>query len=473
MQTAAQEPALAERITAAERQTAIVAGGRFRNGFHLMPPVGWLNDPNGLCWFKGRYHVFFQYAPLSPAPSGSDGVKCWGHYHSSDLIHWTYAGAPLLPDQPFDRDGVYSGCAVADGNRLRLYYTGNVKQEGDFDYIVAGREGNTVLVESEDGIHFGPKRLILRNADYPPQYTCHVRDPKVFRRNGAWQMVLGGREQDGRGSVIMLDSADGLDWQVCGTIGTAEPFGYMWECPDRFTVDGLDVLSISPQGLERGMFRFQNVYQSGYFRMDSITPNDFTEWDMGFDFYAPQTFIDSRGRRILIGWAGLPDIEPEYDNGPSIAEGWQHCLTVPRVIRAVGGKLLQSPVPELDALRQEKLEASEAGFEQFDADIVGIDNQLFQARIGSGLDLKFADGIFAMRFSDGSGRGRTIRRIRLERLDRVRILADRSVVEIFINGGEHVQTTRFYSETPGLRVDCPNSRCTIYQMSKMTVAYTM
>ena len=83
-----------------------------RQAFHLEPPRGWLNDPNGLCWFGGRYHVYFQYCPS--AADGS-GPKCWGHYESPDLLHWTFTGVPLTPDHPRDADGVYSGSAAADG----------------------------------------------------------------------------------------------------------------------------------------------------------------------------------------------------------------------------------------------------------------------------------------------------------------------------------------------------------------------
>ena len=121
----------------------------WRQAFHLEPPQGWLNDPNGLCWFQGRYHVFFQYCPTA-----SDGVgpKCWGHYETPDFLHWTFAGVPLQPDTPRDASGVYSGCAVEHDGRLRLYYTGNVKYPGNYDYITAGREGNVIFMQkSEEG----------------------------------------------------------------------------------------------------------------------------------------------------------------------------------------------------------------------------------------------------------------------------------------------------------------------------------
>ena len=89
---------------------------------HLMPPTGWLNDPNGLCYFKGRYHVFFQYAPFD----AEGGLKFWGHYSSDDLVSWRYEGVPLYPDSSYDCHGVYSGSAIVEDEKLHLFFTGNI-----------------------------------------------------------------------------------------------------------------------------------------------------------------------------------------------------------------------------------------------------------------------------------------------------------------------------------------------------------
>ena len=122
-------------------EKAAPAEGRFRQRLHLMPSTGWLNDPNGLCQFKGLFHAFFQYSPFNP----EGGVKMWGHCTSRDMAHWEYQGTALYPDQPFDCHGVYSGCALVEDGRMYLYYTGNVKLEDrEYDYVLAGREGRRV-----------------------------------------------------------------------------------------------------------------------------------------------------------------------------------------------------------------------------------------------------------------------------------------------------------------------------------------
>ena len=163
------------------REELSVSDRKFREKLHLMPPVGWLNDPNGLCQFQGIYHAFFQYSPFN----AEGGVKMWGHYTSKDMIKWEYQGTALYPDQPFDCHGVYSGSAFIEDGKMYLYYTGNVKlEDGEYDYIRTGREGNTVLVITEDGKTFGKKKELMRNSDYPDDLTCHVRDPKVWKENG-------------------------------------------------------------------------------------------------------------------------------------------------------------------------------------------------------------------------------------------------------------------------------------------------
>ena len=175
----------------AEAEKPSAADSRFRQEIHLMPPTGWLNDPNGLCQFGGVFHAYFQYSPFHT----EGGVKMWGHCTSRDMVRWEYQGAVLYPDQPFDCHGVYSGSAFTEDGVMYVYYTGNVKLEdrADYDYINTGREANTVLVTSRDGQSFGPKQLLMRNADYPSDLTLHVRDPKVWKDQGTYYMIQGAR----------------------------------------------------------------------------------------------------------------------------------------------------------------------------------------------------------------------------------------------------------------------------------------
>lgn len=505
-----------------EEDRLLLEKDRRRLKFHLMPPTGWLNDPNGLCEKDGVYHVFFQYSPFD----ANGGEKFWGQYTSRDLVHWRYQGACLVTDEAFDRDGVYSGCSFVEEDRMYLFYTGNVKYEGNYDYIQKGREANVVLVESPDGVRFGEKQLLLTNEDYPTDYTLHVRDPKVFERNGSYKMVLGGRKRDGRGAVLVYQSADLKSWHFQTELTLLQEFGYMWECPDLFELGKEWYLSVSPQGLAHREYEFQNVYTSGYFRINGDferggRPERFIEWDKGFDFYAPQTFLDEQGRRILIGWAGMPDAE--YEN-PTAADGWQHALTVPREITCRDGILYQYPVRELERLRGSKTEllptarqsetagtpgtaaASQRAESAETPDTVAASQQpgkmpaagdsaaascLLPPAWDLELELAEESSWFKISLTDvldftwngreailafcqpDSGCGRSVRKAQIASVREVRVLGDTSLLEIYVNRGELVFTTRCYPEQEDVHLSLEGAfqRVQLWEMQQMEVKY--
>ena len=434
----------------------------FREKLHLMPPVGWLNDPNGLCQFHGVYHAFFQYSPFN----AEGGVKMWGHYTSENMIDWEYQGVMLYPDQPFDCSGVYSGCAFIEDGEMHLYYTGNVKLEDrdDYDYINTGREANTVLVTSRDGMHFSRKRELMRNTDYPDDLTLHVRDPKVWKQDGMYYMIQGARTKEDVGQALIFQSEDKVNWSFRSRVETAEPFGYMWECPDYFEVNGTQILSASVQGLTGGEWDDRNVYQSGYFRLEGdilgeYMLSDYCLWDYGFDYYAPQSFETEDGRRIQIGWMGMPDCE-EYTNR-TLEEGWQHCFTIPREVYIKDGRICQRPVRELDEKKRRISAASghleDEGHPVYEAYVSGITDGKFRAVLGGELILEYRDGRFEMRFTDQDmhsvSAGRGVRYVHIQQIENVRILTDVSSVEVFVNDGEYVFTTRYYPEKASVCVE--------------------
>ncbi len=432
----------------------------FREHFHLMPPVGWLNDPNGLCQFEGVYHAFFQYSPFD----AEGGVKMWGHYISDNMLDWKYQGVALYPDQPFDCHGVYSGSALVEDGKMYLYYTGNVKlEDGEYDYIRTGREGNTVLVSSEDGIHFGHKKQLMRNTDYPDDLTCHVRDPKVWKEQDTYYMVQGARTKEDVGQILIFTSKDKVNWKFKSRIESKEPFGYMWECPDYFTIGDKKILSASVQGLEGGIWEERNVYQSGYFEVEgdilsSYKLGEYKLWDYGFDYYAPQSFETEDGRRIHISWMGMPDCEA-YTN-LTIADGWQHCFTLPREIYVKDGKICQRPIRELDykeaitKIAENKLQADSC--KAYDLKIDKIQNNQFCIALAEELLLEYTDGRFRMRFTDNRktcvSAGRDCRYVETDEVTNVRVIADVSSVEVFVNDGEYVFSTRYYPDKYSINV---------------------
>lgn len=440
-----------------DKNLELVNSDKWRNKYHIMPPIGWINDPNGLCEFNGEYHCYYQYSPLSP----TGGLKFWGHTASKDLVNWEDKGVALYPDIKEDKDGVYSGSAFVKDDTIYFFYTGNVKHPGKHDYILTGREQNVILVTSKDGINFSEKKVLLRNEDFLGNMSLHVRDPKVWEENGAYYMVLGARTKDDKGCILLYKSKDLHNWEfVSVPAGKLDNMGYMWECPDTFKLGDKDVLLLSPQGIKAEGYKYNNVYQCGYVVGEFINNKKefnhgkFVEIDRGFDFYAPQTFKDSKGRRIIIGWMGVPDAV-EHKN-PTIDNFWQHQLTIPRELVLRNDKIYQIPVVELEALRKGDSVKNEVLLNEnpileifenhtFELKINFENSTEFEIEFRENCKLSFSNRVFKLELGK-SGYGRDVRIVKIDLVNSLRIFSDNSSLEIFLNGGEEVFSTRIYND---------------------------
>lgn len=425
--------------------------------FHVTPPTGWLNDPNGACQVDGVYHLYYQYSPYDAL----GGLKYWGHYTSTDLVHFKDEGLALLPDQPYDLHGVYSGSAFVEGDTIHYFYTGNVKHLGEHDYITSGREQNTVHAVSYDaGMTIEKKQVVINSSDYPSFLSNHIRDPKIRKIGDQYFMVLGARDLKSQGLVVMYRSDNLTDWEYHGSfLGPLEGMGYMWECPDFFSLNNQEVLILSPQGLAEDGLQYQNVYQSGYYIGDidweSVTfdpKSDFIELDRGFDFYAPQTFEDESGRRVMWAWMGLPDAE--YQN--PVDYGWQHAMTLPRVLTVENHNLIQRPHPNYQQLRQNEdqrlVNVTEGAYEYFTGKVAELHCTFdavkeLEISIRKDVTLSYDNTTQRLTLALGaSGHGRDQRQIKLEQLSELQLFLDRSSLEVFVNDGAYVMTTRMYPE---------------------------
>lgn len=442
-----------------ERERHVVSSDPFRLSYHLMPPVGLLNDPNGFIYFQGAYHVFYQWNPFETG----HGAKFWGHYRSSDLISWKEEPIALAPDEWYDKNGCYSGSAVEHDGKLYIFYTGNVKDED------GKRSSYQCLAVSEDGVTFEKKGPVIH---VPAGYTAHFRDPKVWREHGVWHMVLGAQNSDLQGEAVLFRSANLTDWEFVGPIAGSGisglgDFGYMWECPDMFKLGDKDVLIVSPQGLEPDGTLYQNLFQSGYFigKWDSkshkLCHGSFTELDRGFDFYAPQTTLDANGKRLMFAWMGITDAQ-EQDQ-PTVKNEWIHALTMPRELILAGGRIYQKPVEELKALRANPVEYREVslkgdGPSKFEG-IGGITAELifsfpkgvrgtFELIIRENVRLQYDPNTqtFTLERKTFKGDGEETRQCTLEELETIHVFLDTSSIEVFLNGGTEVFTSRFFPD---------------------------
>jgi beta-fructofuranosidase len=303
-----------------------------RPKFHVTGGEGWINDPNGLIFYKGRYHAFYQHYPHDV----HWGPMHWGHVVSDDLVHWQYLPIALYPGDKGDENGCFSGSAIVWQDKLWLLYTGFAENGG----------GENVrqlqcLASSTDGVHFEKHGVVIGEKDLPKEYApWDFRDPKVWRENDAFWCVVAARIRGGRGRILLYRSEDLFSWQFVSDLFEKDCPGEMIECPDYCSKQNLLVYCEQLQPAEGKMHL--NIHTSRWKTgtLDLATGKFAAEnsgiVDYGFDFYAPQSFA---GDDVLIGWLNMWD-----RNVPSEKYGFAGMLTAPRKLLVKDGRLHQEPV---------------------------------------------------------------------------------------------------------------------------------
>ncbi|CAH2234865.1 jg15353 [Pararge aegeria aegeria] len=312
---------------------------RFRPLYHVAPPVGWMNDPNGFSYHKGEFHLFYQFYPYDSVW----GPMHWGHVTSPDLVNWKQQPTALLPE----KEQCFSGSAVTQGDQMTLMYTGHAAIDVE-PYF----NESQYLAFSDDGVNFykyeGNPVLPIS-----PNGSPDFRDPKVWKRGDDYYVIIGSKTLNDRGRVLLYKSRDMKSWEFLSVIGESNgELGYMWECPDFFELDGKFVLLISPQGMSEQGDRYKNTNQNGYiigsFNYDTnefVQEVGFQEIDFGHDFYAATT-TEANGKRYLSAWFSMWGVPHNED-----VDGWAGMLTIPRELRIVGNRITMNPVEDIVSIR--------------------------------------------------------------------------------------------------------------------------
>ena len=428
-----------------------------RPEFHFTPEKNWMNDPNGLSFFNGNYHIFFQHNPVSLFW----GNMTWGHSISKDMFDWKHQENALIPGDKEDRDGCFSGSAFEKDGELYLAYTGIIMTEKIIDKhgnpVLAGPDtmiSTQMFAKSEDGIKF--EKLDEPKIVAPEGYCpAHFRDPKVFRKNNKWYMVVGAKK-NGKGRVLLYTSEDLKDWKVLHEF-FEENMGFMWECPDLFDLQDKQMLIFSPQGIGTEGQEHLAGYYLGEFNYETgeFNHEEFKVLDHGFELYAPQTFEDAKGRRIMIAWL--------VNHEPFVGEKWTGMMTLPREIKLVERKITMYPVEELKKYRKNEIKLNEIIENEslkIDSEIYDLEFELDSSKDfeiilaennGNGLKLRYSKDKKEMVFDRegvindfkaleifGTTRKFTID---LKEKSNFRVIQDKNVIEIYINGGEKVLTS--------------------------------
>lgn len=432
-----------------DRKKDIVANGIMRQGYHFMAQTGWLNDPNGLIYFRGKYHFFFQHNPYG----GFWDSMHWGHAVSDDMLHWEYLPLALAPSEVYDnhqRGGCFSGSAIEHGGKLFLMFTAAANRGN-------GMEQTQCIAYSEDGVHFekyegnpvltAPKGV---KADL-------FRDPKVWKHGDTYYMVCGA-SRGNMGQALLYRSEDMLHWTFFNVLAESRgEWGMMWECPDFYPIGNQYVLTFSPMGAGE----HTAVYMAGDFDYGTgrFQCHASGEIDWGFDYYAPQSFLAPDGRRITVGWANEWEWMPLWkDWGPTYREGWCGSFNIPREVRLTENGTLQFlPIAEVEAMRtnpmrKDALVVTEQGTELTAGDGVCFELKMkidlektdareleLELRCGGGrkticrFDFKTAEMTVDRNEADGWSRGisRSVMYLKGKKDLDVHILSDRSSLEIF------------------------------------------
>lgn len=300
--------------------------------FHITGEKGWINDPNGLIYFNGQYHAFYQHNPYDI----KWGPMHWGHVVSDDLTNWKYLPIALTPGDDCDKNGCFSGSALIHDGKLWVVYTGFIENQG----------GDSIrqiqcLAESSDGITFKKHGVVIGEDLLPDGYApCDFRDPKIWRYGDYFWCIVAARKVDGRGRILLFKSKDLFKWEFVNDIFGKDSAGTMIECPDYSEELGCLFFCEQFQPNENGIHLNVHTCRWSLGKIDYSTGLFDEETrgivDYGFDVYAPQTFA---GQPVYMGWLNMWD-----RNVPSEKYGFAGMLTVPRTASVKNGRFYQEPV---------------------------------------------------------------------------------------------------------------------------------
>lgn len=453
--------------TTQQSAVALVFDEPFRPQFHFSPPSQWMNDPNGMVFWEGEYHLFYQYYPDSTVW----GPMHWGHAVSTDLVHWEHLPVALYPD---DNGWIFSGSAVMDlKNTSGLGTKDNPAMVAIFTYHdpIGEKEGRNDF--QTQGVAYSTDKgrswnVYEENPVLKSPGIKDFRDPKVFWHESSSQWIMSLSVKD---KISFYASSNLLNWKHLSDFNPDwAAYGGVWECPDLFplvTEDGEEkwilFVSINPGGPQGGS---ATQYFVGDFDGKSFTSTtQSVKWlDWGADNYAGVTWSnvpEADGRRLFIGWMGNWNYAQVVPTHP-----WRSAMTIPRSLhlsKISDDYLVQSrPITELKKLRVKSnpIEGKEIAL---DGELLELElnlaadqfSMVFLNELGERLTLKSETGNLMI---DRSQSGQVdfeesfteVQKAPLQGLEvrNLRIYLDRSSIEVFVNGGEMTMTSIFFPNQP-------------------------
>ncbi|WEV50786.1 sucrose-6-phosphate hydrolase [Lactobacillus sp. ESL0731] len=427
--------------------------------YHIHPSSGLLNDPNGFSYFNQKWHLFYQSFPFGAV----HGVKSWNHLTSTDLVSWEDLGLSILPDTDYDRQGVFSGSAIALDDELFIMYTGNTR---DQEWQRTSYQMGAWL--NKDNKLTKIAHPLITQPDFT---TSNIRDPQIIKYQNEFYCFLGAQDRKtSMGRILVYHSKNLDNWTSLGYVKfPSEIPCEMIECPNLLFIDGHPVFIFCPQKLDKTVLDYDNIYPNIYwlgesfdFKSLKFTSKQLPQnLDEGFDLYASQG-INYQNQAYAVSWIGLPDI-----SYPTDSENWANCLSLVKELHVQDNKLVQMPVHAIKKYRQQpqklftNTEIISTG--QFELALkipaqtqnclnLGTNDEkvmlYFDTQKGElVLDRSMAGGSFAQEY----GTKRSLKVLPNHELT-LDIFVDHSVIEIFVNNGLATMTGRFFLNEKNIKV---------------------
>lgn len=331
-----------------------------RTAFHFQPKKNWMNDPNGPLFYKGWYHLFYQYNPKGAIW----GNIVWGHAVSKDLINWRHLPIAMVADHWYDSNGVWTGSAtILHDGRIMMLYTGSTNELVQVQNLAYPADPSDPLLIKWEKY---PNNPVL--VPPPGIHFKDFRDPTTawYTPEGKWRFIIGSKINK-TGIALVYETVDFKNYELLDGVLHGVPKTGMWECVDFYPVsriqeNGLDTSDNGPavkHVIKTSLDDDRNDYYAiGTYdgKLTKWFPDDprndagiGLRYDYG-NFYASKTFYDqNKKRRILWGWITEKDSE-----AADIQKGWASLQAIPRTVlfdKKTGKNLLQWPVEEVEKLR--------------------------------------------------------------------------------------------------------------------------
>lgn len=327
-----------------------------RPTYHFMPEKNWMNDPNGPIYYKGEYHLFYQYNPYGD----NWGTIHWGHAKSKDLVHWEHLPIALSPSSEQDELHCFSGCCMIDDKGVPTIFYSSIG-EGKRHHTIGAEQW--IATSKDDMISWEkhPANPVMKVELHGELDIKEWRDPFIWKENGEWFMVLGG-SNSGEGCVLIYKSKNLLSWQFLNVLYQSDEYEII-ECPNILKFEDKYVLVISPSSDVK--YLVGDINEDYTFSVINERVLDYSGVE---GFYAPNTLIAPNGEKVTFGW--LTENPRGHLKG---IEGWAGVHSIPRILTLnSNNELIQKPVEEIKVLRKNEVNFSDVNIEGlFNTDVKG------------------------------------------------------------------------------------------------------